>query len=253
INVFTGTSTPISRTSKPLMSSMKVTMFFPISCRSPCTVPISTFPSFLASSPGSFLISGLATAPMFSSISPASTSSGKKYSPSSKRFPTTSIAARHNSSTRMGFAPSSSSMRLASATASSSRISASHSTRFFSCSVMFIRALPFLGPWFLRHFFPQARFRDGLRQHALVLVPHQVHATHALDVLQRGNDLQQNSFPLGRLVRRARHATKDVFRNVHSRNMLRHPPKALRITHDTGSDEDPTALVQTSRPYFAHE
>ena len=38
---------PMSFTSNPLMSSMKVTMFLPMSCRSPCTVPISTLPSLL--------------------------------------------------------------------------------------------------------------------------------------------------------------------------------------------------------------
>jgi hypothetical protein len=85
---------------------------------------------------GAGLISGLAMAPMFSSISPASTSSGRKYSPCSKRLPTMSMALRHSSMTRIGSTPSSSSIFLASAKASSSRMSASHSTRFCSCSVL---------------------------------------------------------------------------------------------------------------------
>src|SRR3990172_7194992 len=55
MNVCTGTSTPMSFTSKPLMSSMKVTMFLPMSCKSPCTVPISTFASLRCPPPGVFL------------------------------------------------------------------------------------------------------------------------------------------------------------------------------------------------------
>ena len=42
----------MSYTSNPLRSSMKATMFFPMSCMSPFTVPRTTFPTFLpAASP----------------------------------------------------------------------------------------------------------------------------------------------------------------------------------------------------------
>ena len=126
----------MSLTSKPLMSSMNETMFLPMSCRSPCTLPIRTLPSFFGPSPGPERMSGLATRPMVSSISPAITNSGRKYSPASNRLPTMSIAARQRSSTRAGLAPSSSSIRLARASASSSSMSASQSTSWRSCSLI---------------------------------------------------------------------------------------------------------------------
>ena len=51
INFSAGTSTPKSITSNPALSSIIITKFLPISCKSPATVPIIIFPAETALSP----------------------------------------------------------------------------------------------------------------------------------------------------------------------------------------------------------
>ena len=51
MNFSAGTSTPKSITSNPALSSIIITKFLPISCKSPATVPIIIFPAETALSP----------------------------------------------------------------------------------------------------------------------------------------------------------------------------------------------------------
>src|ERR1019366_6219605 len=256
MNFCAGTSTPMSLTSKPLMSSMKVTMFLPMSCRSPCTVPISTLPSLAAAVPPLSLISGLAMAPTVSSISPASTSSGRKYSPSSKRLPTISIAARHRPSTCIGSTLSCSNMRLASGSASSSFMSASHSTSWRSSSVQ-----SFMGssPWGVNsRDLPgrrgtQGGLDDDLRERLFVLVAHQVYAGHAFDLAHRMDGLDTDATAFAPLVGGGADARSDRLGHVHARHMFGHPAQGLGAPERAHADDDRRALMQAACADLAHE
>src|SRR3990167_2511738 len=257
MKVLTGTSMPMSLTSKPLMSSMKLTMFLPMSCKSPCTVPISTLPSLALSPPSCCLISGLATAPTVSSISPASTSSGRKYSPSSKRLPTMSMAARHSSSTRRGSAPSSNSILLDRAKASSSFMSDSHSTSCFSCSFMSFMVLV---SWGVKNSYgmqtglpAQTTFGNDLGEDILVLVAHHVDAGDALDAGQRLDGLDAYLLGFGFLVSRGCDACQQRWRYMDAWHMIGHPAQCLGAAQGANADDDVRALVQLALADPAHE
>ena len=83
-NLSAGTLTSRSVTSKPDASSREMTMFLPMSWRSPSTVPITTLP---AASTWSTLKWGLMTSWASFKITPAIISSDRKYSPASNLSP----------------------------------------------------------------------------------------------------------------------------------------------------------------------
>src|ERR1039458_8086189 len=97
------TSAPRSITSKPPPSSIDATRFFPMSCRSPLTVPITTRPTGsapAAASNGRTMAIDAFMARAESSIS------GTKYSSHSKRRPTSSMAGtRHPDTMVSGATP----------------------------------------------------------------------------------------------------------------------------------------------------
>ncbi len=85
-----GMSTPRSITSKPALRRIMQTKFFPISCRSPWTVPITITPADFMSSP---LTAGLTTStPAFIALADIITS-GTNISPSLNFVPTIFIPA----------------------------------------------------------------------------------------------------------------------------------------------------------------
>ena len=83
-----GTVTPRSITVKPAASSIIATIFLPMSCRSPCTVPTTTVP---ISSVFSATMSGFRTASAACMHFADIITSGRKYSSILKRRPTSAM------------------------------------------------------------------------------------------------------------------------------------------------------------------
>src|SRR5471030_236353 len=208
---------------------------------------------------------GLAIAPMFSSISPASTSSGRKYSCFSKRLPTMSMASRHSSSTRTGSSPRSS-IVLARANASSSRISAIVSTNCFSSSIITHLAgkkttpqnnsdqarvpcvlIANVTPDRSGVAFPgQARIAKNLRHQAFVPMRHDMHACDAFDPAQGENHLHADIGAFAFLIRLLLQPVQDVLGNVHARNVGTQPAGSARRGQRSHADEDVAAAVDSS-------